>query len=174
MSVHHEASSWDTSGLVQALQVASLQQATNHGDWYMDSHMTRDQGNLTTYFSSLVHDSSQVVVVNDSHLPILGTGSTHIRAPHINFLLSSVLHIPTLVSNLIFVCKFTRNNWCFIEFDPFDFSVKDLITKTQILGSNSSGDLYPFVGFSKMNNNFTISTTILSVDLKLAQKVGAS
>jgi hypothetical protein len=129
------------------------------------SHMTGDHGNLTMYFPSLAHDSSQVVVGNGSHLPILGTSSTHSRAPHINFLLSSVLHTPTLVSNLISVCKFTHDNWCSVEFDLFGFSMKDLITKTPMLRSDSSSDLYPFAGFSKMQNNFALSTTISSVDL---------
>jgi hypothetical protein len=161
--------SWDTSGLVQALQVASLQQATNQGDWYMDSgtssHMTGGQGNLTTYFSSLAHDSSQVVIGNGSRLPILGTGFTHIRAPYINFLLWSILYTPVLVSNLISVRKFTCDNWCSVEFDSFIFSMKDLITKTPIMRSDSSGDLYPFTGFNKMHNNFTLSNTVSFVDL---------
>jgi hypothetical protein len=33
---HHQPS-WNTTGLVQALQAASLQQSNNQGDWYMDS-----------------------------------------------------------------------------------------------------------------------------------------
>jgi hypothetical protein len=37
--------------------------------------------------------------------------------------------------------------------------------KTQILRSNSSSGLYPFVGFSKLNNNFAFSTTVSSVDI---------
>jgi hypothetical protein len=112
-----------------------------------------------------LHNSSQIVVSNGHHLPILGSGSTHLRAPNINFLLASVLHTPSLVSNLILVCKFTRDNWCFVEFDPFVFSVKDLITKTPILRSNSFGDLYPFVGFSVNHNIVALSTTVSNVDL---------
>jgi hypothetical protein len=164
-----QAPSWDPSGLMQALQAASLQQSYNQGDWYMDfgasSHMTGDQGNLSKYFPSLLHDSSQVVVGNGSHLPILGTGSTHLCAPNINFLLASVLHTPALVSNLVSVRKFTRDNLCSVEFDPFGFSVKDLITRNTIPRSNSSGDLYPFAGFSKTTNNIALSTTVSSVDL---------
>jgi hypothetical protein len=82
MSTPLLALSWDTFDLVQALEVASLQQNTTPGEWYMDSgassHMTNDQGNMTKYFPSLSHDSSQVVVGNGSHLPILGTGFTHL------------------------------------------------------------------------------------------------
>jgi hypothetical protein len=134
-------------------------------DTSASSHMTGDQGNLTDYSSSLLHNSSQIVVGNGHHLPILGSGSTHLRAPNINFLLASVLHTPSLVSNLISVCKFTKDNWCSIEFDSFGFSMKDLITKTQILRSNSFGDLYPFVGFSMNHNNVVLSTVVSNVDL---------
>jgi transposase InsO family protein len=104
-------------------------------------------------------------VANGSRLPILGTGYTHLQAPNINFLLVSILHTPSLVSNLISVRKFTTDNWCSIEFDPFDFSMKDLITKTPLPRSNSLGDLYPFTGFSKLHNNFALSTTVSSVDV---------
>jgi hypothetical protein len=129
------------------------------------SHMTGNQGNLTSYFSSLSHNSSQIVIANGSRLPILGTGSTHICAPHINFLLAFMLHTPALVSNLIYVHKFTKDNWCLVEFGPFGFSVKDLISKTTILKSNSSGDLYPFAGFTNSTNKFALSTSVSSVDL---------
>jgi hypothetical protein len=164
-----QAPSWDTSGLVQALQDASLQQPSNQAEWYMDSgassHMTSDQGNLSKYFPSFSHDSSQVVVGNVSRFPILGTGYTHLRAPPVNFLLASVLHTPSLVSNLISVRKFTRDNCCSVEFDPFGFSVKDLINQTLLLRSNSSGDLYLFDGLSKTSNKFAFTTTVASADL---------
>jgi hypothetical protein len=56
-----QAPSWDLTGLVQALQAASLQQSYNQGDWYMDSgassHMTDNQGTLSKYLPSLSHDS---------------------------------------------------------------------------------------------------------------------
>jgi transposase InsO family protein len=63
------------------------------------------------------------------------------------------------------VRKFTRDNLCSIEFDPFGFSVKDLLTRTTILRSTSSGDLYPFAGFNKTTNNITLSNTMSSMDL---------
>jgi hypothetical protein len=134
-------------------------------DTSASSHMTLDQGKLTNYSPSLLHNSSQIVVVCGHHLPILGSGSTHLRAPNINFLLAYVLHTPSLVSNLISVHKFIRDNWCFVKFDPFGFSVKDLITKIPILRSNSFGDLYPFTGFSTNHNNGALSTTVSNVDL---------
>jgi hypothetical protein len=63
------------------------------------------------------------------------------------------------------VLKFTRENLCSIEFDLFGFSVKDLFPRNTILRSNSSGDLYPFIGLTKTGNNIALSTTMSSVDL---------
>jgi hypothetical protein len=108
---------------------------------------------------------SQIVVGNGSRLPILDTGQTHICVPPVNFLLASVLHTPTLIFNLISVQTFTCDKWCSIEFDPFGFSVKDLITMTPILRFDSSRDLYPFVGSSMNTNNFALSTVVSSVDV---------
>jgi hypothetical protein len=63
------------------------------------------------------------------------------------------------------VRKFTRDNWCSVEFDPFGFYVKDLITKAPLLKFNSSDDLYRFAGISKNNNNLALSIIISSVDI---------
>jgi hypothetical protein len=156
---------WSCASATSCLSPAGIQSRRLDMDIGASSHMTSDQGNLTNYSPSLLHNSSHIVVGNGQHLPILGSGSTHLRVPQINFLLAYVLHTPSLVSNLILVCKFTHDNWCSVEFDPFGFSVKDLITKTPILRSNSFGDLYPFTGFSMNHNNVALSTTVSNVDL---------
>jgi hypothetical protein len=59
-----------------------------------------------------------------------------------NFVLKSVLCVPSLIQNHIFVRQFTRDNAISIEFDPIGFSVKDLKTQHEIIRCNSSGDLY--------------------------------
>jgi hypothetical protein len=147
-----QASSWDTTGLLQVLHATSMQQPGANSNWYMDtgasSHMTSDQGKLIKYYPSLLHNSSSIVVGNGSRILIFGTGSANIHTPTVNFLLASVLHTPNLVFNLISVGKFTRDNWCSVEFDPFGFSVKDLIHRKVIMRSNSDGDLYPFANSS--------------------------
>jgi hypothetical protein len=45
---------------------------------------------------------------------------------------------------LIFIRRFTTDNNCSTEFDPFGLSVKDLQTRSVIARCNSKGDLYPF------------------------------
>lgn len=64
--------------------------------------------------------------------------------PNTSFILSPTSIAPSIVKNLIYVRPFTRDNSCSVEFDPFDFSGKDLRTKAVTLRCNSSGDLYPF------------------------------
>jgi histone deacetylase 1/2 len=51
---------------------------------------------------------------------------------------------PHIIKNLISIRRFTTDNNCSIEFDPFGLSVKDLQTRNVITRCNSSGDLYPF------------------------------
>jgi histone deacetylase 1/2 len=138
---------WDTTGLMQALHAASLQQPST-GEWFMDTgastHMTGEQGNLPDYCPSSLQNSSHIVVGNGSTLPVIGTGNTSIRTPHKQFLLSNVLHTPHLIKNLVSVRKFTKDNSCSVEFDPTGFSVKDLQTRKELMRSTSGGDLYSF------------------------------
>jgi hypothetical protein len=46
------------------------------------------------------------------------------------------------VQNLLYVLRFTSDNFVSMEFDPFGLSVKDYRTKEELLRCNSSGDLY--------------------------------
>lgn len=47
-----------------------------------------------------------------------------------------------MVKNLIFVCRFTIDNYVYVEFDPLGFSVKDIKTSTLLQRCNSIGELY--------------------------------
>jgi hypothetical protein len=47
-----------------------------------------------------------------------------------------------MVQSLLSVHRFTTDNLCSMEFDPFGLSVKDLTTKNVIVRSNSTGPLY--------------------------------
>jgi hypothetical protein len=50
---------------------------------------------------------------------------------------------PGLIKNLISVRAFTSDNWVSVEFDPFGFSIKDLLTRMVLLRCDSTGELYP-------------------------------
>jgi hypothetical protein len=82
---------------------------------------------------------SSIVVGNDSSLPITSVGDSVLPDP---FYLNNILLALDMVQSLIFVCRFTTDNWCSIEFDLFDLSVKDLTTKNVIVRSNSTRLLY--------------------------------
>jgi hypothetical protein len=59
-----------------------------------------------------------------------------------HFYLNNILLAPDMVQSLLSVHHFTTDNWCSMEFDPFDLSMKDLTTKNMIVMSNSTGLLY--------------------------------
>ena len=81
-------------------------------------------------------------------------------------LLNNVLITPQIVKNLISVRKFTKDNFCSVEFDPFGFSVKDLQTRMVLLRSNSTGDLYSFPSSQPQ----TTSTALVSISPDLWHK----
>uniref|UniRef100_A0A453GJS8 Integrase catalytic domain-containing protein n=1 Tax=Aegilops tauschii subsp. strangulata TaxID=200361 RepID=A0A453GJS8_AEGTS len=101
-------------------------------------------GNLTSLSSSFSHLPSSLVVGNGHSLPDTATGSTTL-SPH-DFRLNDILVSPNVVTSLISVRKFTKDNSCSIEFYPCGFLVKDLRTRRVLMISVSHGDLYPFVG----------------------------
>jgi hypothetical protein len=47
-----------------------------------------------------------------------------------------------MVQSLLSIHRFTTDNWCSMEFDPFGSSVKDLTTKNVIVRADSTGPLY--------------------------------
>ena len=130
--------------------------------WIMDtgaaSHVTGDPGTLTSYHPLLAPYTRHIIVGNGSYLPVLAVGTTHL--PPKPFYLRHILLSPNIVKNLISVRKFTRDNLCYVEFDPLGFSMKDLATKEVLLRVNSDGDLYPFSG-----NNGIAPTVVLTISM---------
>jgi len=114
-------------------------------NWYMDtgatSHMTSEQGNLSSYFN--LSNNRGIIVSNGHSIPIRGYGHTNLSFPNRPLTLKNVLHSPQLIKNLVSVRKFTTDNSVSVEFDPFDFSVKDFQTGMRLMRCESRGDLYP-------------------------------
>jgi hypothetical protein len=135
---------WDNAGLI-----AALNNLYQQGSWVMDSgatsHMTNDEGNIL--FSAPLSRPHVVTVGNGTSVPISSSGHTSFQSPsgHV-FHLKRVLLVPRLVCNLLSIRQFTRDNFCYVEFDAHGFSVKDLKTRRVILRCNSEGDLYTFLG----------------------------
>lgn len=103
------------------------------------SHMASDPGNLSYLKPST---SQSVTVGNGSSIPITHTGYKTIHSPSKPLHLHNILVVPNIIKNLISVRQFTIDNYCSIQFDPYGFSVKDLLTGTVILRCNSIGPLY--------------------------------
>jgi hypothetical protein len=103
------------------------------------NHMTSDAGNLTSVRSPNSTDLSSIVVDNGSALLITSVGDSALPGP---FYLNNVLVTPDIIQNLLSVRRFTTDNWCSTEFDPFGLSVKDLSKRNVITRCNSSGPLY--------------------------------
>ncbi|XP_014496797.1 uncharacterized protein LOC106758379 [Vigna radiata var. radiata] len=127
-------------------------------NWYMDtgatSHMTSAQGTLSSYVNT--SNTHGLIVCNGHSIPIHGYGHTKLSSPYPPLSLNNVLHAPQLVKNLVSVRKFTTDNFVFVEFDPFGFSVKDFLTGRPVMTCESQGELYPIT-------NPTLSSTFAVV-----------
>jgi hypothetical protein len=117
--------------------------STSVQDWVADfgmtHHTTPSVGNISTLCPLVSSDPSSIVVCNGSSLPITSVGDSVLPE---QFYLNNILLAPDIVQSLLSVHRFTTNNWCSMEFDPFGLSVKDLTTKNMIVRSNSTGLLY--------------------------------
>jgi hypothetical protein len=94
---------------------------------------------LTSIHPPTSTDPSSIIVGNRSALLVTSVGDSALLDP---FYLNNVLVTPNIIQKKLFVRHFTIGNWCFIEFDPFDLSVKDLSTQNVITRCNISGALY--------------------------------
>ncbi|KAG7648706.1 GAG-pre-integrase domain [Arabidopsis thaliana x Arabidopsis arenosa] len=141
-----------TADLAEAFNTFSLQDPPD-SQWYMDSgataYLTSGAGNnlqLSLYPSI----GKSVIFGNGGCIPVTATGSLFIANKSRPLTLHNVLVTRDIIKNLVSVRRFTKDNKCSIEFDPFGFSIKDLRTKRTLLRNDSSGDLYPvFPAFNK-------------------------
>jgi hypothetical protein len=112
-------------------------------DWVAGSdasnHTTSSASNLTSVQPPLPTDHSSIIVSNRSSLLVTSVGNMALPGP---FYLNNVLVTPDIIQNLLSVCHFTTDNWCYMEFDPFVLSVKGLSSRNVIVKCNSSGPLY--------------------------------
>jgi hypothetical protein len=91
-------------------------------DWVGESnasnHATSDADNLTYVRPPHINDPSSIIVGNKSSLPVTSVGDTALPSP---FYLNNILATPDIIQNMLSVRRFTTDNWCSMEFDPFDF-----------------------------------------------------
>jgi hypothetical protein len=124
------------TGLYSALNGLSLNSANGGGnDWFLDmgatAHMASNAGILTSPPTSTV--PHHIVVGNGQFLPAQCTGNSSIPTTSSPLQLRNVLIAPQLVKNLISLCALTSDNSVSVEFDPWGFPIKDLLTKMALL-----------------------------------------
>jgi hypothetical protein len=111
--------------------------------WVTDSdasnHTTFNAGNLTSIQLPLPADPLSIIVDNGLSLLITSAGNTTLPS---SFYVNNILVIPDIIQNLLSVHRFTTDNWCSLEFDPFGLSVKVLSSCNVIARCNNSGPLY--------------------------------
>jgi hypothetical protein len=112
-------------------------------DWVEDSgasnHTTSDVGNLTSVLPPSSTVPSFIVIDNGSALLVTLVGDSTVPDP---FYLNNVLVTPDIIQNLLSVHRFTTDDWCSMEFDLSDLSMKDLSTWNVITRCHSSDPLF--------------------------------
>ncbi|GKC53863.1 ribonuclease H-like domain-containing protein [Tanacetum coccineum] len=121
------------------------------------SHLISNARNLSTIFNKCLFPS--IHVGDGNSIPVTNTGHSIISSIHRPLYLHNVLVTPNIIKNLIYVRQFTRDNNCTIEFDAFDFSVKDFLTRHILLRCDSSGDFYPVTKPSTLPAAFLTSSS---------------
>jgi hypothetical protein len=131
------------------------------GDWFMDT------GGHAAYNAGIVYSTRPAL--STYHI-IIGNGAPRqynllvlplFLPPARTLSLNNVMISPDLIKNLISVPSFTHDNWVFVEFDMFGFSIKDLLTKMVLLRCDSIGDLY----LLRKNSHSTTGNNIFIVQL---------
>jgi hypothetical protein len=137
---------------------------TSVQDWVADSdvthHTTPSAGNIYTLHPFALSNLSSIVVSNVSSLPITSVGVSVLPGP---FYLNNILLAPDMVQSLLSVRCFTTDNWCSMEFDPFDLPVKDLTTKNVIVRSNSIGPLHTMRLLGSLTPSSSVVATLTTV-----------
>nr|GEW70745.1 ribonuclease H-like domain-containing protein [Tanacetum cinerariifolium] len=127
------------TALPSAFITMLLQDPTWNMDTGANSHLNSNACNLSTLFNKRLFSS--IHVGDGNSVPVTNTGHSIFPSYHRPLHLHNVLVTPNIIKNLIFVCQFTRNNNYTIEFDAFDFSVKDFLTRHILIRCDRSGDL---------------------------------
>jgi hypothetical protein len=136
-------------------------------DWVVDS---RASFHTTPTTSSLLHSHpphpshpSSIVVGNGSTLPVTSVGASVLPGP---FCLNDVLVAPGLTHPLLSVRRFTSDNQCSMEFDPWGLTIRHLPTHVVLARCDSSGPLYslhlPTTPHTRVASSLALTTTTTS------------
>lgn len=102
----------------------------SNGGWVIDieatGHVHSDVG-ILKYVCNNAYTPNSMFVGNGSAILVTTSGHTNLSFSNTYhpLHLQNVLITPNIIKTLIFVCKFTTHNNCFIDFDPFGFTILD-------------------------------------------------
>lgn len=113
--------------------------------WCLDTgashHVTNNAEQLQQ--KSKYNGKTKLAVADGKCLPIHHIGSTFIHSSNQKpLLLKNVIHTPCISRNLISVAQLTAQNNLCIEFDSTSFTVKEKISKKELLHGKSKNGLY--------------------------------
>jgi hypothetical protein len=135
-------SSWNQQLLAHSFHTMTMV-PPSISDWVTDSdapnHTTSSAGNLTSVRPLLPTDPLTIVVDNISSLLVTLVNNTTFPSP---FYLDNILVTINIIQNLLSGHRFTIDNWCSMEFDPYGLSVKDLSSQNVIARCNNLRPLY--------------------------------
>jgi hypothetical protein len=112
---------WDQQLLAHSFNIMALHPPpTSVQDWVADSSATHrttpSVGNISTPRPLTSSNPPSIIVGNGSSLPITAVGDSVLPGP---FYLNNILLAPDMIQSLFSVRRFTTDNWCSMEFDPF-------------------------------------------------------
>jgi hypothetical protein len=136
-------------------------------DWVVDSGASFHTAPTTT---SLLHSHpphpshpTSIIVGNGSTLPVTSVGTSALPGP---FCLNDVLVAPRLTHPLLSVRRFTSDNQCSMEFDPWGLTIHHLPTHVVLARCDSSGPLYslnlPSTPHTRVASSPVLTTTTTS------------
>jgi hypothetical protein len=135
---------WDPQSLAGSFSTMELTPPTPATDWVADSstsnHTTPSSCGISSPRRPSAFHLHSTIVGNGSTLPVTSVGEAVLLGP---FYLNDVLVASDLVQSLLSVHRFTTENSCSMEFNPFGLSVKNLATWSVIARYNSSGPRTP-------------------------------
>nr|GEX26220.1 ribonuclease H-like domain-containing protein [Tanacetum cinerariifolium] len=116
------------------------------------SHLTDNTSILTSFSNSSIYPF--VFVGNGHSIPVTHTGHSLLHTSSKPLHLNHIHFTSHIIKNLISVRQFTRDNDVSVEFNAYDFYLKDYQTGWILLRCDSTGDLYPVYALHKKSDLF--------------------
>ena len=147
--------------------------STNTPPWLLDSgashHVISDLNNLSLH--APYQGSNDIMIGDDTGLPITHTSSTSLHTSNTHFSLRNVLCVPSITKNLISISKFYISNNASIEFLPYTFLVKDLHTWAILLTGKAKDGVYEWPTSTPLLAFSSIKTTSLAWHHRLGHPI---